>query len=124
MALNNGKHIVSEIEGVRCTIVDDKADKNRADFLKELLSFNKFEVKVIENPKKAEEEGTTYSIGVTDMLFNPVIAIYQKTLFNKYGRVVTPNYWNQKGEDEKIPYWTIGREIIDIYRDECNAVEK
>ena len=124
MALNNGKHIISEIEGIRCTIVEDKADSGRVAFLKDLLKFNKFDVKVMENPKKSDDEAVTFTVGVTDLLFNPVIAVYQKTLYTRFGRVVTPNHWNQKGEDEKIPYWTIGRQIIDIYRDECNAIEK
>ena len=41
MAITNGKHIISEIDGVRCTIVDDKACKDRVAFLKDLLTFNK-----------------------------------------------------------------------------------
>ncbi len=119
MALTNGKHIIAEIDSVRCTVVEDKADSNRVQFLKELLTFNKLEVKVMENVKKTETEPPTYTVGVADVVFNPIIAIYEKGLYNKYGRVVTPNYWNQIAEDVPVPYWTNGRKIIDIYREEC-----
>ena len=119
MAITNGKHIISEIDGVRCTIVDDKANKDRVTFLKDLLTFNKLDVKVMENVKKAEDEPSSFTIGVTDVVFNPVIAIYEKKLYNKLGRVVTPNFWNQKSEDITVPYWTQGLQIIDIYREEC-----
>lgn len=119
MAITNGKHIVSEIDGVRCTIVEDKANKDRVTFLKQLLTFNKLEVKVMENVKKAEDEPSSFTVGVTDVVFNPVIAIYEKTLYNKFGRVVTPNYWNEQKDDVNVPYWTKGRQVIEIYRDEC-----
>jgi hypothetical protein len=119
MAITNGKHIISEIDGIRCTIVEDKANKDRVVFLKELLTFNKLEVKVMENVKKAEDEPSSFTVGVTDVVFNPVISIYEKKLYNKFGRVVTPNYWNQKVEDITVPYWTQDLQIIDIYRDEC-----
>jgi len=119
MALTNGKHIVNEIDGIRCTIVEDKADLKRVDFLKDLLTFNKFEVKVAENPKKVETDPVTYTVGVTDVVFNPIIAIYEKSLFNRFGNVVTPNFWNQISENAKVPYWTVKRPILGIYSDEC-----
>ena len=37
------KHIVEEINGIRCTIVEKGAIAGRIDFLKNLLEFNKFE---------------------------------------------------------------------------------
>jgi len=119
MALTNGKHIIAEIDGIRCTIVDDKANQQRVAFLTDLLSFNKQVVKVMENLKKTEDEPTSFTVGVTDVTFNPVIAVYEKTLYSRQGRVVTPQYWNQETEDINIPYWTIGRQIVNIYRDEC-----
>ena len=41
-----GKHIVEEINGTRCTIVEKGVIAGRIDFLKNLLEFNKFEVLV------------------------------------------------------------------------------
>ena len=45
MAINNAKHIVSEIDGIRCTIVETGATLERVAFLSDLLSFNNMEVK-------------------------------------------------------------------------------
>ena len=42
------KHIVEEINGTRCTIVEKVATAARVEFLKKLLEFNKFEVLVAE----------------------------------------------------------------------------
>ena len=35
------KHIVEEINGTRCTVVEKGATAGRVDFLRELLEFNK-----------------------------------------------------------------------------------
>ena len=48
MSLNKGKHIVGEVDGVRCTIVETGISLKSAGFLKELLEFNGFEVKIQE----------------------------------------------------------------------------
>ena len=37
MAINNAKHIVGEIDGVRCTIVETGASLERVAFLRDLL---------------------------------------------------------------------------------------
>ena len=37
MALNKGKHIVEEIDGVRCSLVEKGVSPTRAEFLKKLL---------------------------------------------------------------------------------------
>jgi hypothetical protein len=110
MSLNKGKHNVGEVDGVRCTIVETGISKERADFLKELLRFNGYEVKVGEEVTDPPAEQKTYAIGVSDILFNPVIAVYQKSLKRKDGKKVTPAYWNQTGIEENKVYWLVGRE--------------
>ena len=45
MAINNAKHIVNEIDGVRCTIIETGISIDRVAFLRELLEFNNLEVK-------------------------------------------------------------------------------
>lgn len=111
MPLNNGKHNVGEVDGVRCTLVESGISKERADFLKELLNFNGYQVKIQEEEKDDPSGNTkSYTIGVTDIVFNPVIAVYQKSLKRKDGRKVTPAYWNQTGFEEEKPYWLVGRE--------------
>lgn len=109
MSLSKGKHNVGEVDGVRCTIVETGISKERADFLKGLLQFNGFEVRIQEEVTDPPVTPKTYTLGVTNILFNPVIAVYQKSLKTQEGRKVTPAYWNQAGEEEMIPYWLVGR---------------
>ncbi|HNQ84172.1 MAG TPA: hypothetical protein PKM34_11045 [Bacteroidales bacterium] len=109
MGLNKGKHIVGEVDGVRCTIVESGISKERAAFLKELLEFNGYEVRIQEINADPPDDTKTFTLGVTDIVFNPVIAVYQKTLKRKDGKKVTPAFWNQTGIGEGLPYWLVGR---------------
>ena len=99
MSINNAKHIVGEIDGVRCTIVESGITLDRLAFLTDLLQFNNFEVKKMKVPSKAEGEEPRYTIGVTDLVFNPVFAIYERLLKTTEGKIVTPSYW-KKGYDD------------------------
>jgi hypothetical protein len=106
MAINNAKHIIAEIDGARCTIVESGASLERSAFLSDLLSFNNLEVK--EMQELSEETGAEkgYTIGVTDLLFNPVFAIYERQLKTKEGSIVTPGYWKQECIECDPRYWT------------------
>ena len=99
MSINNAKHIVSEIDGVRCTIVESGITLDRLAFLTELLQINNYEVKEMIIPTETEGEEPKYIIGVTDLVFNPVFAIYECLLKNREGKWVTPEYW-KKGYDD------------------------
>ncbi|MDR2962084.1 MAG: hypothetical protein LBU90_00350 [Bacteroidales bacterium] len=109
MAITNGKHIVKEFDGVNCTVVEEGVAQARVDFLKSLLEFNKFTVKV-----QADETGN-FAVGVTDVTFNPTIAVYDKSLYTRTGHIVTPNIWNQKTRNLHIPYWTEGFSVAHYY---------
>lgn len=98
------KHIVEEITGVRCTIVEKGATAERVDFLKKLLEFNKFEVLVAEDAP-VEGSPAVFTIGVTDLVFNPVIAVYELSLKLADGRRVSPAYWNQYTTESIDEYW-------------------
>jgi len=104
MALK-AKHIVEEINGVRCTVVEKGAAAARIGFLKNLLEFNKFEVLVAEDKKETEDAPTLFTIGVTDLVFNPVIAVYEMGLKTPDGKRVSPAYWDQKTSDCVDEYW-------------------
>ena len=98
MALNKGKHSVEEVNGIRCTIVEKGVDANRASFLKELLEHNQFDVQIQEDKKEDETAPDTFTIGVTDLVFNPVIAVYQMRLKTHDGKKVSPAFWNQRSK--------------------------
>jgi hypothetical protein len=107
MALNNGKHNVAEIEGVRCTIIETGLNENRCLFLKELLQHNGFDVKIEKEKAKDGSQLETWILGVTDLIFNPVIRVYEQKLFRPDGHPVTPAYWNQWAIDPDLPYWMV-----------------
>jgi len=105
MAINNAKHIVSEIDGIRCTIVESGVSLERAAFLRQLLEYNNLEVKELQVSTEIPEEETKYTIGVTDLVFNPVFAVYECLLKTPEGGYVTPGYWNQECVDCRPEYW-------------------
>lgn len=105
MGINSIKHIIGEIDGVRCTIVESGITMERAAFLTELLSLNSLEVKEMVIRPENEGEEAKYTIGVTDLLFNPVFAIYERRLKTMAGGLVTPGYWKQECTDCNPEYW-------------------
>lgn len=117
MAINKN-HEFEDLNGVKCAIVEKNASQERVDFLKTLLEFNKYTVVVVAAaPPKAAPvaEGepapppapTQFTIGVTDVSFNPINAIFGRLLKTPGGRVVTLQYWQQKEpfSNDEIPYF-------------------
>ncbi len=122
MAINQN-HLSEEINGVKCAIVEKNVSADRASFLKQLLEFNKYTVEIAASPPpktsapiplKENEVAPppvmlpeTYTIGVTDMMFNPINAIFGRLLHTPDGHVVTLAYWNQKDKSshDEIPYY-------------------
>lgn len=109
MAFLKGKHTITEIDGVRCTVVETGLADDRVAFLKGLLEFNGFSVKVEKEKAKDGSLMPTSMLGVTDLIFNPAVALYQHKLLLKDGKEVTPSYWNQWGMDADLPYWQVKR---------------
>lgn len=109
MALLKGKHTIAEIEGVRCTVVESGLSAERARFLKTLLEFNRYDVKMEQEKAKDGAALETFILGVTDIIFNPAVALYQRKIFRPDGNYVTPAYWNQWPEQDTIPYWQVTR---------------
>ncbi|MBK6346439.1 MAG: hypothetical protein IPN08_07880 [Bacteroidales bacterium] len=107
------KHIVEEISGTRCTIVEKGATAQRVEFLKKLLTFNGFEVMTTEEKKEDESSPVTFAIGVTDLVFNPVISVYEMSLNTPSGERVSPAYWDQTKTEIVDQYWVRDEEIKD-----------
>jgi len=124
MAINKN-HEFEDLNGVKCAIVEKNASKERVSFLKELLEHNNFKVIVVPSPppkaapapKPVEGETApvveappapeTFTVGVTNVSFNPTNAIFGKLLKTKDGHIVTHNYWYQKEtvSHDEIPYY-------------------
>ncbi len=103
-----GKHSFGSIGETRVTFVEKGITKDRCDFLERLLKHNGFETIVEEENRKTEDDPQLYTLGVTDMVFNPTIWVYQRRLKTFDGRRVTPDYWEQKTEDADPHYWNNG----------------
>ena len=114
MAINKN-HEFEDLNGVKCAIVEKNAPKERVEFLKELLEFNKFTVIVVPSPPPKvappappdPPPAETFTVGVTDVAFNPTNAIFGRILRTKQGQVVTLSYWEQKESfsHDDIPYY-------------------
>jgi len=103
MALNRGKHNVEEINGVLCTLIEENISENRFQFLKKLLEHNGYTTQFV------QQEDNSYRLGVSDLLFNPVIDIYKRRLKTFTNLKVTPAYWLQLSNQEteaEVNYWT------------------
>jgi hypothetical protein len=123
MAINKN-HEFEELEGIKCGIVEKNASGDRAGFLRKLLEFNAYTVVVQASPPpkvapapvaeipvetivEVPSAPETFTVGVTDVMFNPTNAIFGRLLKTQDGHVVTLAYWQQKeavAKDE-IPYF-------------------
>ena len=118
MAINQN-HLFEDLNGIKCAIVEKNASQARVDFLRPLLEHNGYAVVIVDSPAPKiaavpQEElhidvgiSTTFTIGVTDVGFNAINAIFGRLLKTKEGRVVTLFYWQQKEEksEDDIPYF-------------------
>ena len=107
MSLDKGKHLFGELEDGRiATYVEKGISEERAAFLKRLLEYNGYEVLVLEDKRRKEEDPQTWTVAVTDMTFNPVVAVYQRRLRRpEDGARVTPAYWKQQSDTARPEYW-------------------
>lgn len=125
MAINKN-HEFEELDGVKCAIVEKNASPERVAFLKNLLEQNRYTVVIVASPPpkaapapkpvegdaapapvEAPPPPSTFTVGVTDVTFNPTNAIFGRLLKTKSGKIVTLAYWKQEEEsnDDTIPYF-------------------
>jgi len=129
MAINKN-HEFEDLEGIKCAIVERNVSAERVEFLKALLEWNRYTVVVVASPppkaapapKPVEGEPvaeptpappppSTFTVGVTDVIFNPTNAIFGRLLKTKSGKVVTLAYWQQKETTsrDEVPYYEAKR---------------
>ncbi len=101
--------MVTEIAGTRVSVVESGVTEARKEFLTTLLQQNRYSV--LSDPEKGKDGSPlgTYVVGVTDLMFNPVIMVYGQRLYRPDGNVVTPAFWEQKDSQTGIPYWQVER---------------
>jgi hypothetical protein len=123
MAINKN-HEFEDLNGIKCSIVEKSVKPERVAFLKELLQYNGYAVVVVPSPppkattpivaKEGEQAAApavtppeTFTVGVSDVSFNPTNAIFGRSLRTKDGHVVTLAYWQQKEErsNDEVPYF-------------------
>lgn len=130
MAINKN-HEFEELNGIKCAIVEKNVSPQRVEFLKNLLQFNGYEVVVAASPapkaapapKPAAPANSetqtervasppppapeTFTVGVTDITFNPINAIFGRALHTPDKHVVTLAYWQQKEavSHDEVPYF-------------------
>lgn len=94
----NPYHTVEEINGTRCSVVEKKVSTERAAFIKGILQNSGLTVEVA-----TDAEGNS-TVGVTDITFNTLHALYARKLFTADKKVVNPSFWYQK-EQTGDYYW-------------------
>jgi hypothetical protein len=104
----SGKHQFGSIGETRVTFVEKNATQERMEFLKKLLEINGFEVITEEEKRKTEDDPQLFTVGVTDMVFNPTIWVYERKLKTFDGHKVNQAYWEQRSEDTNPHYWNNG----------------
>ena len=62
---------------------------------------------------KGHDRPFTYTLGVTDVVFNATNAIFGRLLRTRDGRIVTQAYWQQKDpiSEDNIPYYEMKNKI-------------
>ena len=122
MAINQN-HLFEDLNGVKCAVIEKNVLKERVTFLTDLLTYNNFTVVSVPSPPpkgapvavKIEGENEpispplieTFTLGVTDVMFNATNAIFGRSLRTRDGHVVTLAFWEQKESISKdgIPYY-------------------
>lgn len=127
MALN-ANHGFEELNGIKCAVVEKNCSQERADFLKAILELNKYTVVVAEVVAKAAPakpaataEGTEspttpveetkpaapkfFNVGVSDVSFSVMNAVFNRELKDPSGNIVTPAYWRQKSNEVQEQNW-------------------
>jgi hypothetical protein len=135
MAINKN-HEFEELDGIKCAIVERNITAERVTFLERILSFNKYQVVVVPVAPKippaaipdpaasdlndaatadVSAEPALFTVGVTDLTFNCINAIFGRLLRMPGGSVVTLAYWQEKEKEphDEVPYFEFPKGVMD-----------
>lgn len=123
MAINKN-HEFEDLDGVKCAVVEKNISKDRVDFLKPLLELNGYTVMVVASPPPKVAPAApsaagaaaplppppaseTFTLGVTDVMFNATNAVFGRLLKTGDGHIVTLAYWRQQEKiaHDQVPYY-------------------
>lgn len=121
MAINKN-YLFEDLDGVKCIIVEKEVTSERVEFLRKILEYNGYQVVVVKSPPpkaapvKPAAEGEappspptpeTFTVGVTDLMFNVINAIFGRQLRTPSGHIVTQAYWQQREAEsnDEVPYY-------------------
>ncbi len=120
MALNPN-HTFEELDGVKCSVVEKNCSPERVAFLEALLKLNGYVVVVAKSPppktpakpaaapveetEPAPPSPETFTVGVTDLSFNPVSAVYNRELRTAENAIVDIFYWRQLAHETSEMGW-------------------
>jgi hypothetical protein len=93
----NANHTVEEINGVRCSIIERNISDERATFIQKILQ---------ESGQKciiSESSDGLKTVGVTDLTFNLVHALYAHQLWSNK-QIISPSIW-YTGKENTGFYW-------------------
>ncbi len=91
----NAKHTTELIDGTMCSLVETGVSEERLAFLTKVLQKNNYQV-------FSEKTGEgSYKIGVSDLIFFPVIDVYKRRLKTLDNQVLSHEYWFQVAERPK-----------------------
>lgn len=125
MAINKN-HEFEDLDGVKCAVVEKNLSPERLAFLKRILEFNGYTTVAVKSPPpkavaakpvagdvpsatatETPAPPDTYTLGVTDVMFNATNAIFGRQLKTESGHIVTLAYWEQWEDQahDEIPYY-------------------
>ncbi len=99
------KHDFGKIGENLVTFVEREVNAQRMNFLKDLLEYNGFEVIIEEIESSEEGSEKSYNVAVNDLVFNPVIWVYDRKLRTPDGHIVNEDYWMQRNSNFRPQYW-------------------
>jgi len=91
-------HIVEELDGQRCSIIEKGVSSERAEYIKAILTSSKQTVVDV------KDSAGKHTVGVTDITFNCLHALYGRRLKLTNGHLVTPSIWTSEKVNAGF-YW-------------------